>query len=286
MKTIVTHISPDLDALTAIWLIRRFFPGWEKAKLEFVPAGQTFQGKPVDNDPDVIHVDTGLGKYDHHQTKEDICAAALVLEEILAIDSVSETKEKIKDWQKEALKRILKIVNEDDHAGFLDWPEPASDRWEFNLNQIADGLVNSFKKQAEFVEYFLPLLDSLLKIMTGKIEAEEIIKNGREFATPWGKGIAAETENAEFRQLALKLGYVLVVKKRPQTGHLGIYANWQKGVNLKKIYRALIKADPDADWYFHISGFMVLNGSTSNPGMKPTKLKLEEVVKLIGLNFK
>ena len=284
MKTIVTHISPDLDALTSIWLIRRFFPGWEKAKTEFVPAGQTFQEKPVDNDPEVVHVDTGLGKFDHHQTKDaDICATVLVFKEILAFDSAAKEKKQLKSWQKQALERIIRIVNEDDHAGFLAWPEPASDRWEFNLNQIVGGLVNGFKDQSDFVEYVLPLLDSLLKIMGGKIEAEEIIKNSREFETPWGKGVAAETENAEFRQLALKLGYSVVIKKRPQTGHLGIYGHWQKGVNLEKTYRALEKADPTADWYYHVSGFMVLNGSTSNPEMKPTKLGLDEVIKLLKL---
>ncbi len=47
MKTIVTHLNPDLDAMAAIWLIRRFLPGWSKARVEFVPAGETFEGKPV-----------------------------------------------------------------------------------------------------------------------------------------------------------------------------------------------------------------------------------------------
>ncbi|HLD24715.1 MAG TPA: hypothetical protein VJB96_02245 [Patescibacteria group bacterium] len=39
MKTIVTHIGPDLDVITSTWLVKTFFPGWEEAEVAFVPAG-------------------------------------------------------------------------------------------------------------------------------------------------------------------------------------------------------------------------------------------------------
>ena len=39
MKIIVTHNSPDWDAITAVWLIKRFLPNWENAEVQFVPAG-------------------------------------------------------------------------------------------------------------------------------------------------------------------------------------------------------------------------------------------------------
>mgnify|MGYP001568014235 CR=1 FL=1 len=80
MKLIVTHFSPDLDAVTSVWLIKRFFKNWEKAEVKFVAAGKTWENQPVDTDEEIIHVDTGLGKFDHHNTDDDTCAAALVLE--------------------------------------------------------------------------------------------------------------------------------------------------------------------------------------------------------------
>ena len=40
MKVVVTHSSPDLDAITSVWLIKRFLPGWEDANIQFVPAGE------------------------------------------------------------------------------------------------------------------------------------------------------------------------------------------------------------------------------------------------------
>lgn len=40
MRIIVTHSSPDIDAIMAVWLIKRFLPGWEEAEIQFVPAGE------------------------------------------------------------------------------------------------------------------------------------------------------------------------------------------------------------------------------------------------------
>src|SRR5689334_1200993 len=64
--TIVGHLAPDLDCLTAIWILIRF-GGATNADLQFVPAGATLDGLPVDADPQIVHVDTGGGRYDHHQ---------------------------------------------------------------------------------------------------------------------------------------------------------------------------------------------------------------------------
>ena len=40
MKIVVTHTSPDMDAITSVWLIKKFLPGWETATVRFVPAGE------------------------------------------------------------------------------------------------------------------------------------------------------------------------------------------------------------------------------------------------------
>src|SRR5918912_1791501 len=76
--TIVGHLAPDLDCLTAIWILLRF-GGAKNATLQFVPAGATLQDQPPDADPRVIHVDTGGGRFDHHQrNSRNLCAAELV----------------------------------------------------------------------------------------------------------------------------------------------------------------------------------------------------------------
>src|SRR5690606_17892776 len=79
-KTIVTHISPDLDAITSSWLIKRYLTDWDTADHAFVPAGETFGNKDPDANPNVIHVDTGLGKFDHHQLTERTSATKRVFD--------------------------------------------------------------------------------------------------------------------------------------------------------------------------------------------------------------
>src|SRR3989344_296605 len=90
MKIIVTHIAPDVDAITSVWLIKRFLADWHEAQVQFVPAGKTLNNDMVDSQPDILHVDTGMGILDHHQTDEDTCAAKRCLEYIIR----QETKDK------------------------------------------------------------------------------------------------------------------------------------------------------------------------------------------------
>ncbi|MDO8460919.1 MAG: hypothetical protein Q7S38_00590, partial [bacterium] len=43
MKIIVTHSSPDWDAISSVWLLKRFLPDWHDAVVEYVPAGQRLE---------------------------------------------------------------------------------------------------------------------------------------------------------------------------------------------------------------------------------------------------
>ena len=78
-------MSPDLDAITSIWLVKKFLPDWKDANLKFVSAGERLDGfdnktqaVETNGQDEVIHVDTGLGALDHHQfDSQDICAASL-----------------------------------------------------------------------------------------------------------------------------------------------------------------------------------------------------------------
>ncbi|MBI3070086.1 MAG: hypothetical protein HYY87_02165 [Candidatus Levybacteria bacterium] len=180
MKIIVTHASPDLDAITSVWLIKKFLPGWEEAELKFVPAGERIRssvlssqfsdssrsvdqstGKPTTEKPvsedrqqktdnrnpiekigedEVIHVDTGLGPLDHHQTASDaVCAASLTWEYIkkiqnskFKIQNLESESERVKD-QKEAIERMVKVVVDIDHFKEVFWKDPLADYHEFSL---------------------------------------------------------------------------------------------------------------------------------------------------------
>jgi hypothetical protein len=272
MKTIVTHVGPDCDAITSIWLIKTFFPDWEEAVLAFVPAGRTLGGKPADENPEILHVDTGFGKYDHHQSNEFTCASLRVYDEI-----------KNMHGKEPALERLLSVINEIDHFREVFFPNPTADFWELGLEAQVDGWRLLYADNpVKVVDLGLNALDGIYKTFQNKVWAEKELKEkGVEFVSQWGKGIGVETSNDEVVHLAQKMGYVIAVRKDPKKGYLRIKALPKDDIDLEKLYNKLKKQEPDATWFLHASHHMVLNGSSKNPDMRPTTKTLQEIINVI-----
>lgn len=269
MKTIVTHFAPDLDGICAIWLLKTFLPEWKEAVIAFVPAGKTLGGAPVDSDPEVIHVDTGFGKFDHHQTNDDTCAALKVYESLGKKD--------------EALERILRVVNEVDHFREVFFPDPMSDFWDFSLGSVIDGMnMTMVDNPLSMIDSVMDSLDGVYKMFQNKVWAEKEIKEKAiEFATRFGKSFGIETVNREAVHVGQKMGYVIAVRKDPKIGSIQIKSVPRDDIDLTSLYEAVKKQDPDATWFLHASKHMLLNGSAKNPDMKPTKLTLSEVIETV-----
>lgn len=272
MKTIVAHIGPDVDAITSIWLVKTFFLGWEEASLAFVPAGKTLENKPADENPDILHVDTGFGKFDHHQTDDDTCAAKLVYEEIKKTRGADAT-----------LERMVEVVNEIDHFREVFFPNPTADFWNFGLVSQIDGWRLLYADNpVQIVELGMKGLDGIYKLFQNKVWAEkEIREKSIEFRTKWGKGIGIETINDEVVHLAQKMGYALVVRKDPKKGYLRIKSLPKDEIDLTQVYEKLKADEPEATWFLHASRHMVLNGSSKNPDMRPSKRPLQEIIEEI-----
>ena len=292
MKIIVTHDSPDMDAITSVWLIKKFLSGWDQAMLKFVPAGERFKNikyqisnikNPIEEmgEDEVIHVDTGLGPLDHHQTAdEEISAASLTWDFIQDQRSKISEREKTRD---QAVDRIVKVVVDIDHFKEVFWENPTADHLEFSLVSILDGLKLQKPDQNNYyTEFISEALDALLVEFENRIWAEEEIeKRGIEFETRNGRGMGFETVNDSVIKLAQKMGYVLVVRKDPRKGYVRIKARPESKVDLTLVFEKLSKMDPDATWFLHISKKMLLNGSVKNPKMRPTKLKLGDIIKVL-----
>ena len=299
MKIVVTHSSPDMDAIASVWLIKKFLPGWETATVKFVPAGERIDsGKwqdkseisPIERieDDEAIHVDTGLGPLDHHQTASDkVCGASLawnyvrIKNEKLRIKSSEKTKDKI-----EAISRMIKVVVDIDHFKEVCRIDATADYHEFDLTSILDGLKFQFPNQDDYyVEFISKSLDAVLHEFENRIWAEkEIAQNGQKFITRFGKGIGFETLNDSVIKLAQKIGYVIVLRKDPRKGYVRIKAvpaTDKINIDLTSAYEKLKKLDPDATWFLHISKKMLLNGSVKNPKMRPSKLTLGEIIKVL-----
>lgn len=297
-KTIVTHFAPDVDAVVSIWLLKRFLSGWEEAEVCFVPAGKTLNDEIVDSDPNVLHVDTGMGMLDHHQTGEDTCAARRTLKFIVqaqssklppssrlrrAGKSQKSNGKNHKKFPNEALERLIDVVNDIDHFREVYFPNPTADFYDFSLVSMLDGLKLLFPDDhSKLVRFGMLALDGIYKNFQNKVWAEKEIKEqGIEFRTKWGKGIGIETINDEVVRLGQKLGFTIVVRKDPKKGYIRIKALPESKTDLTSCYNIYKKKDKEATWYLHAGKKMILNGSMKNPECKPTKLTLREIIEVL-----
>jgi len=275
-KIIVTHISPDFDGIPAIWLLKKYHPEFANARVEFVPAGNnTYNREPVDSNPDVVHVDVGGGRFDHHDTSEFTCAAKLVYDYLVSEGYIEK--------ENEALKRLIDITIELDHGwDTYKWPDPASDRWEFALHNVLSGIKMHYRGDYyKAIDWTIDSLEAVYKLLTSKVKAEKELKDGHEFKTHWGKGIAVYTKNDAVMDLAIKNGYALVVRKDPQQGYIRITGSNNHKVDFTKAYEVIAKKDNVGNWFLHSSKVLLRNGSTRNPNMKPTKMTIEEVIEIL-----
>ncbi len=271
MRTIVTHIGPDLDAITSTWLAKTFLPGWEEASMAFVPAGTTLNRMDPDSDPDILHVDTGFGKFDHHQTDADTCASVLVYEEI-----------KRTQGEDPVLERLVKVVNDVDHFREVFYPEASADYWEFWIVGQIDGwrLIHA-ENPIKIMELGFASLDGIYKVLLNKLWAEKELVNAITFETKWGKGMGLETINDEVIHQAQKRGVAVVIRKDPKKGYVRIKTLPKPEIDLSSLYERLKADEPYATWFLHASRHMVLNGSAKNPDMKPSKRSLQQLVDVI-----
>lgn len=278
MKKIITHINPDLDAVCGVWLIKKFLPGWEEAEVDFVQAtasGEKIAG--IDENSDILYVDVGRGKLDHHQTGEYLSAAQLCWQYI----QKNCQGQPLSQLDRQAINRLVAVVTEIDNARDLNWEEASKDRARFYLHPLIDGLRGLALNDQKVMEFSLKMLDATLLNLKNKIKAEEELKKGIEFETPWGRGIAVQTGNKQVLWEGEVRGYAVVIKKDPGSGGVEIYSRYDTKVDLTKAYNKVRKMDSNSDWFLHASKKLLLNQASVNPNMRPTKLSLKQIIEVL-----
>jgi hypothetical protein len=235
----------------------------------------TLDRQTVDSDPEIVHVDTGLGRFDHHQSEERSSAAELVFKYL-------KQKKLIGSKDQRGIERLIRLVTEIDNFEDFFWSEPAADRYELSLHRLLNNLRLSGKADdGRLVEEGGRWLEAVLFGLKQKVAAEEEIKAGQEFETKWGKSLGLESQAGGVDKLGLKLGYQLVVRKEPESGFVMIKCQPKRELDLSRAYEVLKEKDKQADWFFHASRHIILNGSRHNPKVKPSRLSLEELIEIL-----
>lgn len=306
-KFIVVHSNPDQDAVASVWLIKRFFGGWDEADVLFVPAGETifsFREKAPDaysyikdlDRAEILTADTGFGSFDHHQDNRDTCAARLIYEALVAAyeaDRMGEPYEvegviiTPKRFGKEALNRMTNHIKDIDHYREVYYSDADSDKYYFMLSEMLDGLNLVYNTTGagdeQVISFGLSALDGIYRMMQNRIGAETEIEETEPITaeTKYGTAVGYDTSNDSVLDLLQKQGNPIVVRKDPRKGYIRIKSLPDKGIDLEPVYLQLKKEDAKARWFLHSSHAMILNGSTKNPNMKPTSLSLKHIMNVI-----
>jgi hypothetical protein len=242
-------------------------------EIDFVRADD----KQIDKDNnDLVYVDVGLGKFDHHQINKHISASKLCWDYIQEIRS----NKKLGLLEEKTITRLVEVVTQIDNADDLSWLEAKDDRFQFYLHNLIDGWHESSLSDMEVVEEGFKMLDAILINLKSKFKAEEELIKAAAFETKWGKGIGLETGNRHFLNLVIVLGYQVAFIKNPENGGVRIHARPDSKVDLTEIYKKVKKLDPQSDWFLHSSKKLLLN-TASVAQMKPTKLTLKEIIEVL-----
>lgn len=295
MKIIVTHLSPDWDAIGGVWVIKRYLPEWEDATVEFVPAGERSErvkDLPFDEviqyvkENEIIHVDTGLGPLDHHQTSDkNQSGTGRAWEYVL--EQREKTGHNIRKSQEEAVDKVVRFIVSTDHFQEVFWPEASDDRYDLTILGILEGMKYMKPEQHQYyVDFGIECLNALVHTFENKIWAErEIKEKGIEFETKSGKGIALETENDTVLKLAQKKGYMIVVRKDPDKGYIRIKVrpetSKEVNIDLTAAYEEIKKHETRGDWFLHVSKKMLLNGGSKNPKQKSSSFSLQSIIEIL-----
>jgi len=280
---IVTHQKPDLDAIASSWLLVRFdAQHYSGSRIAFVPAGTSMsdeQAAELGYTPqEVTHVDTGKGQFDHHlpeRAGREFSATSLVYQYLLQIHP---------EYQADAaLRQISDIVTEIDHFGEVFWPDANNPRYEFMLHQILDAMDATQTHDDQYqVELGHRLLDFVYSSMTLHLKATQKLAEGATFPLrSGGEGFAIETGNEEILSVAQKAGYMLVIKKDRNTGHIRVKARPDAPFDLAGVYELVRQADQTGTWFYHPGGKMLLNGSKKSGTHVPSPLTLEQIVSIV-----
>lgn len=270
MKILVTHINPHLDDIFAIWLFKKFHPEFKDAKLEYLSAlghAVTFEGKPVDSDPEVIHFGVGRGKFDEHKGDIGEAAGSLVWKDIvgsgLAPEDETEKKafEELSEWN-----RLIDIGQ-----------APIAEFGVYSIQSFIRPFDNSKESSEKAQVLGEEILDRVLEQVKRKQRALKDWEGKIEFETSFGKTIAVSSEFITRPFVQGQEGDLFLMED-PKKGDVQFYSS---DLDLEPIYKKVKELDPEADWFLHQSHHMVICGSGASPDSKRTKLSFEQLIEVL-----
>lgn len=267
MKKLITHINPHLDDIAAIWLLKKFYPGFKAAKVEFISAGEGNKG--LAESEDLIYIGVGRGRFDEHKGDLADCATSLAWKFLL-----QENLGPKDEVEKLSLDEIVHWVTMGD-LGKL-----GNDTWgDFSVPAFIRPSGNSPETSLRSIDLGGEILEMILVVQKRKQRSLKDWGKRIEFTSKFGKTYAIESPFINRAFCNSQDGKVYLMYD--PDGKSVQYYTPKYDIDLEPIYKKLMEIDGLASWYLHQSHHMVICGSGSAPDSKPTKLTFKQLVEVL-----
>ncbi len=265
MKTLVTHINPHLDDISAIWLYKKFHPEFAMAEIEFIPASRD-EGVKNESE-DKIYLGTGGGKFDQHKGDLEDCATSLVWKDI-----VSEGLAPKDEIELKAYEELVEWNRQIDlgHGTDADFGPYSVQAFIRSKDSTKEGSLKSLQMGEEILERILALLKDVK-------QSEKDWESKVEFESPFGKSFAISSETID-RAFVREKGGDLFLMYDPKNKSTQFFTPSFE-IDLEPIYKKAVEKEPDSGWFLHQSHHMVICGSSSAPDAH-TDLSFEQLINL------
>lgn len=291
-KTIVTHVSPDFDAIASVWLLKRY-GGLADADVVFVNTGAP--------DPAVLEaatavVDTGRVfdparlRFDHHQlpgkAANETCAAHQVFMSML-VDHVRDTP----IWRElMAIDPLIRLI----YAGDTGKKE-ANESRRIGIHALLSNRKRQGADSYAALAYGFDLLDNLAQSLISQDEALKSLVLHTVYRSDDGLVVALEDAPHGATFAAHEAGARLVVFADYAKNAIGVMRGGEGAdVHIGGLVSGLLN-DYDCGlddiapavfeelctWYRHQAGFFAGRGTDKAPSDKPILVALSDVARAI-----
>lgn len=265
MKTLVTHINPHLDDISAIWLYKKFHPEFKDAQIEFINASRDEALKFESEDK--IYFGTGGGKFDEHKGDLEDCAASLVWKDIKAKGIAPKDEAELSAYEELVQWNRLIDLGKGSPKDVTPFSVPAFIR-------TKDSTQGSSLKSQNLGE---EILDRILEILKKRYQSEKDWETKVEFESRFGKSYAISSETID-REFCKEKGGNLFLMYDPSHSSAQ-YFTPSFEIDLEPIYEKAKQLEPEAAWFLHQSHHMVICGSSSAPNVH-TELSFEKLIEI------
>jgi hypothetical protein len=265
--TILTHIRPHLDDLCGIWLLSKYSPEHKDADFAYVPSSKSVEWLKMH--PGAVGVGTGRGRFDEHKGDLNECAASLVWAAV--------REHVVDESEKMAIDRMVSWVLQVDTGMTAMMPYR-----QFSLPAVFLGVYKHFDGNDEKLrELAFTILEGLLLMEKNVVQLEKEWGDRHVFTSRFGPAVAfvASADGAE--DFAYSQGFDLVVTVNPSRTYFNIRAKAGTLADLTPVHDALLKKDPEADWFFHHSKKMLICGGYLAPDARLSQLSMEQLIELV-----